>query len=229
MEDAVRDQFIDQEINVAINLMLQQDSISSLKLKCAIPRVSQYPWEVFLELNFSREYNPLLKPFDLSFEDFNANHEIDDTRKPKNFLDMFKFMEFMRQQFSFIETQIPVIERKFMHFRFRAKQILDSNQIDQKELQKNIQNTLIEAYNMVSQRGPLQNLYKKVIEFVNTEIAQKGEFNFKRLYGLRTIEQEFNPDFGVLVRKARELLLTRRKLERILDKWSSISVPPDRA
>ena len=225
MDQELEEEYINHEINVAILMMLQDAGAAAMKLRFRIPNPKEYPWEVFLELNFSPKYNPRLEAFSISLEDFNANLELDDKCKPKNFIDIFKFMEFMRSNFEFVENQIPIIEKKFMHFRFRAKQMLDTSRIDQKQLQKSIQDTLVEAYNIVSQRGILQKLYEKVVDFVNLDLARKNEFNFKRLYGLRTIEQEFNPEYGILMKKARDLMLTRRKLERILDKWSNIRVP----
>lgn len=224
MEAEIVDRYINHEVNVAIGMALA-DSGSTAKLHSRIPAEKEYPWETMLELNFSRQYNPKIKPYQLLMDDFDVNSEIHDNHKPRSMLDLFRYMEFMREQFEFVENNIPVLEKKFMHFRFRAKQMLENTKVDKKQLQQNIQNTLVEAYNIVSQRGPLKSLYQKATGFINDQISEHGNINLKKMYGLRIMEQEFNPDLKVLSKKSKELLLSKKKLERILDKWQNIRIP----
>ena len=227
MEPEIVDQYINHEINIALGMALSDEGATA-KLKFKIPDMQIYPWEVFLELNFSKQYNPRIKPFKLTMESFDLNAEIHDNYKPRSILDLFRFMEYLREQLEYVETNIPILEKKFMHFRFRAKQMMDNSNIDKKQVQQNIQNTLVEAYNIVSQRGALQNLYKKAILFINEEITLHQNVNLRRMYGLRIIEQHFNPDLKILSKKSRDLLLVKKKLERILEKWQSIRIPQTR-
>lgn len=222
---SVVDRYINHEINVAIALMFQESGSSSLKLRLLIPDDKLYPWEIFLRLNFSKHYNPAVKPFVYNVDDFDANHDLVDNIRPRNFLNIFRFMEALREHLDFIERKIPIIERKFKHFKFRAKQMLDQSQIDRKKMDQDIQNTLIQAYNIVSLRGHLETMCRSSIQYVNEEIGRRHEFNFKRLHGQHTLVQEFHPDYGVLLKRARDILIARKRLEKILDRWKSIKIP----
>ena len=218
------DEYLNHEINVAIAMMFQEAGGSSLKLRLPIPDFKHYPWEIFLKLNFSKQYNPAVEPFHFTAEDFDINNELVDNLRPRNFLNIFRFMEAIRDHLDFIERKIEVIEIKFKHFKFRAKQMLDRNQVDRKKMEQDIQNTLIQAYNTVSLRGHLENMCRTAAHLVNEEVMRRHEFNFKRLYGQHTIMQEFNPDYAVLLKKARDILQARRRLENILQRWQSIQI-----
>lgn len=217
--------FLSHEINVALEMLFKENHDSIMKLRFKIPPPNIYPWEYLLKINFSPE-NPLMRPYTFEPDHFakETGHLID-RAKPRTYYALFRFLEWFRENLEFLEASVDLVEAKFRHFKFRAKQQLEYRQVDRKELDRNIQSTLIQAHNMISQRGHVENSYKKALLFINTEIGQRGEFNLRKLYGSQTMESDLHPDYNVLMTQVAPMIQNRRRIEKILENWKNIRVP----
>ncbi|MCB1316175.1 MAG: hypothetical protein KDK34_16615 [Leptospiraceae bacterium] len=224
------ERYVSHEINIALEMLFKEPNQTILKLRVPIPVPSLYPWEYFLKLNFNPRLPHLrhLHPYRLTAEHFTINGEVDESHRPRTYLALFQFLEYVREQLEWIEDNIPIVEEKFRHFKFRAKQMLDYQQVDRKQLQQNIQNTLVHAYNVVSQRALLKNIYENLVSRVNSEINARREVNLRKIYGIQTIEKEFSPDYELLLGKVQLILVTRQRLQKILDNWKNIRLPSRR-
>ncbi|MCR9142779.1 MAG: hypothetical protein NXI24_11050 [bacterium] len=219
------EEFLSHEINVALEMLFKENHDSIMKLRFKIPPPNVYPWEYFLRLNFSPD-NPHMRPYVFEPDHFaKENGHLLDRAKPRTYYALFRFLEWFRESLEFLETSVDVVEAKFRHFKFRAKQQLENKQVDRKELDRNIQATLIQAHNMISQRGHVETSYKKALLFINTEIGQRGEFNLRKLYGSQTMESDLYPDFNVLTTQVFLIIQNRRRIEKILANWKHIRVP----
>ena len=219
------DNFISHEINVALEMLFKEDHDSIMKLRFKIPPPNIYPWEYFLQLNFSPE-RPFMRPYAFEPDHFSKDTgHLADRAKPRTYYALFRFLEWYRETLGYLESSVDTVEAKFRHFKFRAKQQLEYRQVDRKELDRNIQQTLIQAHNLISQRGHVENCYKKALLFINTEIGQRGEFNLRKLYGSQTMESDLYPDYNVLTTQVAPILSIQRRIQKILDNWKNIRVP----
>lgn len=222
------DNFISHEINVALEMLFKEDNESIMKLRLKIPPPAIYPFEYFLKLNFSPD-RPWMRAY--SFEPDQFSREtgaLIDRAKPRTYYALFRFFEWYRENLDYLERSVDLVEEKFRHFKFLAKQQLEQRQVDRKELTRNVQNTLIQAHNTISYRGHLENAYKKALLFINTEVGTKGEFNLRKIYGSQTMEAEMHPDFATLTTKVAPVIQIRNRIQKILENWRSLRVPGSR-
>ena len=223
-----KEDLISHEITVALEMLIKEDHDSIMKLRFMIPPPSQYPMDYILELNFSPD-NPFVRPYVFEAEHFSKDTgHLTDSSRPRTYYALFRFMEFLREHYNYLERSTELLEVKFRHFRFRAKQRLDISQVDRREMNKNVQNTLIAAHNIISLRGHLESLYKKTLLFINTEIQNRGEFNLRKIYGSQTVESELYPDYGVMMNKVYSVILAKKRLARILDQMKGIRIPGEK-
>jgi hypothetical protein len=217
--------FVSHEINVALEMLFKENHDSIMRLRFKIPPPNVYPWEYLLQLNFGSG-RPYMQPYVFESDNFarDTGHLVD-RAKPRTYFALFRFLEWFRENFDFLETRIDAVEAKFKHFKFRAKQQLEYRQVDRKELDRNIQSTLIQAHNMISQRARVESCYKKALLFINTEIGQRGEFNLRKIYGSQTMESDLHPDYNALTTQVASMLQIRRRVEKILENWKNIRVP----
>lgn len=219
------EKLINSEINVMLERLLQEDNETVMRLRILIPSPNAYPWEQFLRLNFSPT-RPFVRPYVFKPEDFSRdNGQLLDSAKPRTYYALFRFMEFYRAGIEDLEKSVQLAEDKFRYFKFRNKHALDMRQVDRGDLTRRINESLIAAHNIVSHRGHLENLYRSVVRYVNTEIQSRGEFNLRKTHGSLAMESEHYPDYGVLMIKVLEFLRTQRRIHGILDQWKNIRLP----
>ena len=217
------DRFRSHEITVALEMVLKDPKQTVMKLRVPIPVPSLFPWEYFLRINFDPAL-PHIQPYHLDAESFSrTTGELVDTARPRSYFALFRFLEFMRAELQWIEDHIPIIEEKYRHFKFRAKQMLDRSESREK-LDQNIKSTLIYAHNMVSHRAHVQSLYESLVDRINSEIAARHECNLRKIQGSQSMEKTFHPDYGTLMKMVQPVLRARQRLERILDNWKSIQL-----
>ncbi|MCB1309996.1 MAG: hypothetical protein KDK30_17535, partial [Leptospiraceae bacterium] len=69
---------------------------------------------------------------------------------------------------------------------------------------------------------------ENLVSRVNSEINARREVNLRKIYGIQTIEKEFSPDYELLLGKVQLILVTRQRLQKILDNWKNIRLPSRR-